>query len=92
VGGGGFSATSIFTIAGENSALRVALPEVEPWQVAPSCTITHAVMLLTQSTTDIAATALVADDLHSLALLDGLAGPKNLKKSRAGGYASFCCV
>jgi len=78
---GGSQRHRFCTITGKNSALRVGLPEVEPWQVAPSCTITHAVMLLMQSTTDIAATALVADDLHSLALLYGLAGPKNLKKS-----------
>jgi len=75
---GGSQRHRFCTITGKNSALRVALPEVEPLQVAPSCTITYAVM---QSTTDIAATALVADDLHSLALLYGLAGPKNLKKS-----------
>ena len=89
---GGSQRHRFCTIAGENSALRVALPEVEPWQIAPSCTITHAVMLLNQSTTDVAAMALVADDHHSLALLDGLAGPKNLKKSWAGGYALFCRV
>jgi hypothetical protein len=46
-------------------------------------------MLLMQSTTDIAATALVADDLHSLALLYGLAGPKNPELEAMDRFAVF---
>ena len=86
---GGSQRHRFCTIAGENSALRVALQEVEPWQVSPSCTITHAVMLLTQSTTDVDATAMVADDLLSLALLDGLAGPKNPELEAMHHFAVF---